>query len=49
MALNSRLRGNDDLRAWERAIGVLRHPLYEEDTKTIVLIYPSSLYSRRQG
>ncbi|WP_422442533.1 hypothetical protein [Endozoicomonas sp. ALB060] len=27
LALDSRLRGNDDLRAWERAIGVLRHPL----------------------
>ncbi|WOG28887.1 hypothetical protein [Endozoicomonas sp. 8E] len=26
MALDSRLRGNDDLRAWERAVGVLRHP-----------------------
>ncbi|WOG27700.1 hypothetical protein [Endozoicomonas sp. 8E] len=26
LALDSRLRGNDDLRAWERAIGVLRHP-----------------------
>ncbi|WOG29051.1 hypothetical protein [Endozoicomonas sp. 8E] len=27
LALDSRLRGNDDLRAWERAVGVLRHPL----------------------
>ncbi|WOG28890.1 hypothetical protein [Endozoicomonas sp. 8E] len=26
MALDSRLRGNDDLRGWERAVGVLRHP-----------------------
>ncbi|WOG26333.1 hypothetical protein [Endozoicomonas sp. 8E] len=26
MALDSRLRGNDDLRAWERVVGVLRHP-----------------------
>ncbi len=26
LALDSRLRGNDDLRAWERAVGVLRHP-----------------------
>ncbi|WOG27673.1 hypothetical protein [Endozoicomonas sp. 8E] len=27
LALDSRLRGNDDLRAWERAVGVLQHPL----------------------
>ncbi|WP_422137255.1 hypothetical protein [Endozoicomonas sp. ALC020] len=27
LALDSRLRGNDDLRAWERVVGVLRHPL----------------------
>ncbi|WOG30270.1 hypothetical protein [Endozoicomonas sp. 8E] len=26
LALDSRLRGNDDLRAWERAVGVLRQP-----------------------
>ncbi|WOG25698.1 hypothetical protein [Endozoicomonas sp. 8E] len=26
MALDSRLRGNDDLRAWEQAVVVLRHP-----------------------
>ncbi|WOG28239.1 hypothetical protein [Endozoicomonas sp. 8E] len=26
LALDSRLRGNDDLRAWERAVGFLRHP-----------------------
>ncbi|WOG30056.1 hypothetical protein [Endozoicomonas sp. 8E] len=26
LALDSRLRGNDDLRAWERVVGVLRHP-----------------------
>ncbi|WOG28702.1 hypothetical protein [Endozoicomonas sp. 8E] len=26
LALDSRLRGNDDLRAWEQAVGVLRHP-----------------------
>ncbi|WOG30277.1 hypothetical protein [Endozoicomonas sp. 8E] len=26
LALDSSLRGNDDLRAWERAVGVLRHP-----------------------
>ncbi|WOG28886.1 hypothetical protein [Endozoicomonas sp. 8E] len=26
MALDSRLRGNDDLRGWERAVGVLRQP-----------------------
>ncbi|WP_422442503.1 MULTISPECIES: hypothetical protein [unclassified Endozoicomonas] len=26
LALDSRLRGNDELRAWERAVGVLRHP-----------------------
>ncbi|WP_422492073.1 hypothetical protein [Endozoicomonas sp. ALD068] len=29
LALDSRLRGNDDLRAWERAVGVLRHPQSE--------------------
>ncbi|WP_422475269.1 hypothetical protein [Endozoicomonas sp. ALB032] len=28
LALDSRLRGNDDLRARGRAVGVLRHPLY---------------------
>ncbi|WOG25630.1 hypothetical protein [Endozoicomonas sp. 8E] len=29
LALDSRLRGNDDLRAWERAVGVLRQPQSE--------------------
>ncbi len=29
LALDSRLRGNDDLRAWERVdVGVLRHPCW---------------------
>ncbi|WP_422135545.1 hypothetical protein [Endozoicomonas sp. ALD040] len=31
MALDSRLRGNDDLRAWKRAVGVLRHALEREN------------------
>ncbi|WOG28843.1 hypothetical protein [Endozoicomonas sp. 8E] len=34
LALDSRLRGNDDLRAWERAVGVLRHPRRRESTLT---------------
>ncbi|WOG28857.1 hypothetical protein [Endozoicomonas sp. 8E] len=34
MALDSRLRGNDDLRAWERVVGVLRHPRRRESTLT---------------
>ncbi|WOG29576.1 hypothetical protein [Endozoicomonas sp. 8E] len=29
LALDSRLRGNDDLRVWERAVGVLRQPRME--------------------
>ncbi|WOG26847.1 hypothetical protein [Endozoicomonas sp. 8E] len=30
---DTRLRGNDDLRAWERVVGVLRQPLREEAGK----------------
>ncbi|WOG28804.1 hypothetical protein [Endozoicomonas sp. 8E] len=40
LALDSRLRGNDDLRAWERAVGVLRHPLRGED----VAVNPNFVY-----
>ncbi|WOG25612.1 hypothetical protein [Endozoicomonas sp. 8E] len=34
LALDSRLRGNDDLRAWERVVGVLRQPRRRESTLT---------------
>ncbi|WOG29590.1 hypothetical protein [Endozoicomonas sp. 8E] len=30
--IDSLLRGNDDLRAWEQAVGVLRHPRRRESS-----------------
>ncbi|WP_422139913.1 hypothetical protein [Endozoicomonas sp. ALC020] len=32
LALDSRLRGNDELKAKERAVEVLRHPLNDGDS-----------------
>ncbi|WP_422139051.1 hypothetical protein [Endozoicomonas sp. ALC020] len=32
LALDSRLRGNDELRAWERVLRVLRQPLNDGDS-----------------
>ncbi|WOG27676.1 hypothetical protein [Endozoicomonas sp. 8E] len=42
LALDSRLRGNDDLRAWERVVGVLRQPQIPVKTPDYLDKYHSS-------
>ncbi|WOG30276.1 hypothetical protein [Endozoicomonas sp. 8E] len=49
LALDSRLRGNDDLRAWERAVGVLRHPLERGNELLEFYVPPEVLENTSNG